>query len=154
MTLRQYFATIDLMYELTYILNPNLSEADVAAQADKTRGFINELGGTIKNERLWEKRRLAYEIKKQGYGFYVTSEFEMEPEKIVELDSKLRIEPQILRHLLLSKEIIKETPRRAPRPKIIKEKPGFPELKSEPETAKEKVKIEEIDKRLEELLEE
>jgi len=142
------------MYELTYILNPNLSEAEVVSQAEKVRGFINALGGVIKNEKIWEKRRLAYPIKKQGFGFYVTSEFEMEPEKVVEIEGKLKLEPQVLRQLLLSKELIKDMPRRAPRPRIIKERPGFPEIKPETEMPKEKVKIEEIDKRLEELLEE
>lgn len=142
------------MYELTYILNPNLSENEVTAEADKVRGFINDQGGAIKNEKIWEKRRLAYEIKKHGYGFYVTTEFELEPEKVIELENRLRLEAQILRHLLLTKELIKEMPRRAPRPKIIKEKLGLPEIKSESETPKENIKIEEIDKRLEELLEE
>lgn len=143
---------IALMYELTYIINPNLSEQEVAAQTNKVRSFINELGGEIKNEKLGEKRRLAYPIKKQGFGFYVTIEFNCEPENIIELDKKIRLEPQVLRHLLLTKEIMKQTPRRYVPPKA-KEKIGMP-FKPQPEAPPEKIKIEEIDKKLEEILEE
>jgi len=95
------------MYELTYIVNPNLSDEQIAAQTNKVRSFINELAGEVKNEKLWEKRRLAYPIKKQGYGFYVTAEFNIEPQNIIELDKKIKLEQNILRHLLITKEKIK-----------------------------------------------
>jgi len=140
------------MYELTYIINPNLSEAEVAAQADKVRGFINDFGGEVKNEKLQEKRRLAYPVKKQGFGFYVTIDFNLAPENVAELDNKIKLEQVVLRHLLITKEIIKETPRKPyvarPKEKIA---PGF--LKSTAPEKQEKIKIEEIDKKLEELLE-
>ncbi len=139
------------MYELTYIINQNLSEHDVAAQTDKVHSFINTLGGEIKNEKLGEKRRLAYPINKQEYGFYVTIEFNCAPENIIELDKKISLEPQVLRHLLLTKEIVKQAPRKYVPPKI-KEKIEA-SYKTQPETP-EKIEIEEIDKKLEELLEE
>ena len=140
------------MYELTYILNSNISDSDVASQAERVRGFINDLGA-IKNEKIWEKRRLAYPIKKQGFGFYVTTEFETEPEKVVEIESRLRLETAILRHLLITKEEVKAAPRPIFRPRP-KEKSAFSEHAPDAEPVKKKVKIEEIDKRLEELLEE
>ena len=141
-----------VMYELTYIINPNLTEGEVTAQTDKVRSFINELGGELKNEKLWEKRRLAYPVKKHGFGFYVTAEFNLGPETIVELDKKIRLEPNVLRHLLITKELIKETPRRIQLPRVPKEKIGLaPKPEGQPE---EKVKIEELDKKLEEILEE
>jgi len=142
---------MDLMYELTYIINPNLSDAEVAAQADKVRSFINELGGEIKTERIMEKRKLAYPVKKQGFGFYVTAEFNLGPENVIELEKKIGLEQSILRHLLLIKKIIKEVPRK-PRSFKPREKPGGIPIKPAPEKM-EKVKIEEIDKKLEEILE-
>lgn len=144
---------MNLMYELTYIVNPNLSKDQVAAQIDKVRSFINELTGEVKNEKLWEKRRLAYPIKKQGFGFYITAEFNIEPQNIIELDKKIKLEQNILRHLLITKEEIKEVHRRIILPKLPREKIGIgrrPEIQA-PE---EKVKIEELDKKLEEILEE
>jgi len=138
------------MYELTYIINSNLPESEVVAQTDRVRGFINQLGGEIKNEKLTEKRKLAYLIKKQGFGFYVTVEFNLEPEKLIELEKHIKLDTDILRYLLVVKEKIKIVPRRLPSPRP---KPtAFP--KAFPETKAEKVKIEEIDKKLEEILEE
>jgi len=140
------------MYELTYVISSNLSEEEVAAQTDKVRSFINELAGEVKNGKIWEKRRLAYPIKKQGYGFYVTVEFNIGPENVIELDKKIKLQPNVLRHLLISKDEIKETRRRMVLPRVAKEKIGLaPKPEGQPE---EKVKIEELDKKLEEILEE
>lgn len=141
------------MYELTYIVNPNLSEQEVAAQIDMVRSFINAKGGEIRNERLDEKRRLAYPIKKQGFGFFVTVEFNLEPEHVEEIEKEIRLEQNVLRHLLIVKDKIVMSSRPASRviktrePKVSAEKPVL-------SAPKEKVKIEEIDKKLEELLEE
>jgi len=141
------------MYELTYIVNPNLSQEEVAAQTDKVRSFINELVGEIKTEKLWEKRRLAYPIKKHGFGFYVTAEFNLLPENIIELDKKIKLEQNVLRHLLITKELIKETRRKPIVPRPQKEKIGIG-ARPETQAPEEKVKIEELDKKLEEILEE
>lgn len=155
MTLRQSSAKIILMYELTYILNPNLSESEAAAQTDKARGFINALGGEIKNESIGEKRRLAYQIKKQNFGFYVTVKFNLEPENVSGLQGQLRLEPSILRHLLIivGEKAALSRKVRPPRPKSL---PGLaPAVKlAGVEAPAEKIKIEEIDKKLEEILEE
>jgi len=136
------------MYELTYIINPNLSETEVATQTDKVRGFINGIGGEIKEEKLGEKRKLAYPIKKQNFGFYVTVQFNLEPDKIAELEKQIRMEQLILRHLLVAKEEAQPTAKPIPFIKPI----ITPKIATEQKP--EKVKIEEIDKKLEELLEE
>lgn len=140
------------MYELTYILNPNLQEQEVAAQADKVRGFINGHGGEIKTEKIDEKRKLAYPIKKQGFGFYVTSEFNLEAEKVEELEKQIRFDTNILRHLLTVKEILPPAKAKIRVPKAKEKEPALAVPKIT--LPKEKVKIEEIDKKLEELLEE
>lgn len=141
------------MYELTYIINPNLSDDEAAKQTDKVRGFINQEGGEIKDEKLNEKRRLAYQIKKQSFGFFVTIIFNIEPEKIAEIEKKVRLEPRILRHLLILKG---ESRREAASRRPIKPRKETIISKTAPETKiekPEKVKIEEIDKKLEEILE-
>jgi len=139
------------MYELTFIINPNLSETDTASQMDKVRGFINQLGGSIENEKSIGKRRLSYPIKKQNFGFYASLEFNLTPENLSELEKQLKLEPQILRYLLILKDKVKAV-RKAFRPIKIKEK-IIPIQKITREIPKEKVKIEEIDKKLEEILE-
>ena len=136
------------MYELIFITDPLTEKIDAEAPA-KVRRFINELGGQIRKEDIWEKRKLAYPIKKHLFGFYVIFEFEMEAEKLDELQKQLRLNDDVLRFLIINKEGIKEE-----RPKIrpLKFKTAAPVRP--PEAKGEKVKIEELDKKLEEILKE
>lgn len=138
------------MYELTYILTPLLEKVDLEAAAQKVRGFIDGLGGEAKKEEISEKKKLAYPIKKQLYGFYAVSKFQLEPEKIEQLEKRLRLENDILRFLIVSQ---KEISARRLKTKITKpKKPAAETIKAEPKAAR--VKIEELDKKLEELLKE
>lgn len=134
------------MYELTYIISPASSEPDINTVAAKVRSFITEqLAGSVKKEYITDKKRLSYPIKKQSGGFYVAVEFSAEPEKMDELKKFLELDNDILRHLLIN---IKEgIP--AKRPTRVK-----PAAAASGETSAKapKVKIEELDKRLEELL--
>lgn len=136
------------MYELIFITDPLTEKIDAESMA-KVRNFITGLGGYVKKENVWEKRKLAYSIKKHLSGFYVVFEFEMEAERIDELQKRLKLDEDILRFLIINKEGIKgERPRVRP----LKPKAAAP---TRPLEAKgEKVKIEELDKKLEEILKE
>lgn len=136
------------MYELTYIINPGNGELDANAAAAKVRSFIVEkLTSEIKKEFIGEKKRLSYPIKKQASGTYVTLEFQAEPEKIDDLKRFLGLNTDILRHLIL---VVDE---RMPAKRPVRVKPSFTAIPASETSAKgEKVKIEELDKKLEELL--
>ena len=135
------------MYELTYIISPMAGEPDINIVAAKVRSFITEqIAGTVKKEYLSEKKRLSYPIKKQSGGFYAVVEFQSDPEKINELKKFMESNSNILRHLTIS---IKEgSP--VKRPARVKPTVTAPSNKVFSKTPK--VKIEELDKRLEELL--
>ncbi len=134
------------MYELTYIVSPLSLDANAAA--GKVRDFIvNNLGGQVKKEYIGEKKKLSYPIKKQAAGSYVIVEFSTEPEKMDDLKKFLDLNTDILRHLLLTQYPSKPTKRPA------RIKPITTALPAEEISHKgEKVKIEELDKKLEELL--
>ena len=141
------------MYELTYIVSPILDEKSVNETVAAVRGFINDLNAQIKKEQVGEKRKLAYPIKKQVFGYYVTVEFDLEPEKTPELENYLRHQSDILRSLLLSLEESKlhPAPQKARIQKALSSAPAKTTARGE---RSEKVKIEELDKKLEEILEE
>ena len=134
------------MYELTYIISPLSIDANAAAT--KVRDFIMQnLGGEVKKEYLGEKKKLSYPIKKQSSGTYVSVEFVAESEKMDDLKKFLDMNADILRHLLLTQKV----GRPAKRPARIK--PATTAIPAEEISAKaEKVGIEELDKKLEELL--
>ena len=58
------------LYESIYILRPDLTDE----QADQSVSEISEAFGRMDLEVLrvepWGKKRLAYTVKKQKYGFY------------------------------------------------------------------------------------
>jgi|SRR3989339_332920 len=138
------------MYELTYIISLLSAEGETSAIAEKVRAQIKELGGEAKKEYISEKKKLAFEIKKQNQGFYATVVFEMEPEKIDELNSFLRSNNDILRHMIINQAELR-TEKVSKKPARIK--PAVSEAvlgETKPKTGK--VKIEELDKKLEELL--
>ncbi|KKT26449.1 MAG: 30S ribosomal protein S6 [Parcubacteria group bacterium GW2011_GWA2_43_9b] len=137
------------MYELTYIINPVSGEIDANAVAAKVRSFIMEqLIGQIKKEYIGEKKRLSYSIKKRNSGIYATVEFTAEPEKIDELTKFLELNNDVLRHLILTADEKAKVKRPA---RIKPMATGIPA--EEISTARtEKVGIEELDRKLEELL--
>lgn len=147
-----------MTYDLTYILSPLLEKTDGEAVIAKIRDFINVLGGKIKNEQPPQKQKFAYPLKKQLYGYYVGAEFEMDSEKIEELQKQLKLNGDILRYLIISQKeqkLKKEKPKiskgsLAPKPRKLALTPEIPKAKPKVE----QVKIEELDKKLEELLKE
>lgn len=135
------------MYELIFITDTLNEKIDFQA-LEKVRGFIAGLEGNIKKEDSWEKRKLAYPVKKRFFGFYTIIQFQMESEKINDLQKQLKMDDDILRYLIIDKTKIKEeAPRlKFARPKAAPQRPA--------EEKDEKIKIEEIDKKLEEILKE
>ena len=138
------------MYELTYIISPISAEINTNAVAAKVRSFITgQLAGEIKKEYISAKKRLSYPIKKQNSGFYAAVEFQAGPEKIEELKKFLELDSDFLRHLIISAK----QGALAKRPARVK--PTAAALPASETGAKAaKVKIEELDKKLEELLKE
>lgn len=138
------------MYELTYIISLLSAEVDTSSVAEKVRAQIKTLGGETKKEYISEKKKLAFQIRKQGFGFYATVVFEMEPEKIDELNIFLRSSNDILRHMIINQAELR-TERVSKKPARIKSTDSESVIGES--TAKTgKVKIEELDKKLEELL--
>jgi len=138
------------MYELTYIINLLSADINTSSVAEKVRAKIKELGGEARKEYVSEKKKLAFQINKQSFGFYATVVFEMEPEKIDELNTFLRSNSDILRHMIINQAEL--------RTEKISKKPARTKLTDKEIVADEvaaktgKVKIEELDKKLEELL--
>ena len=88
-------------YELVLIISPEVMEEALDTAMDNISQFITEKGGTISNVEQWRKRRLAYPIGRFTEGNYVLTQFKLKPHLGKELEAKLRISEEILRHLLI-----------------------------------------------------
>jgi len=58
-------------YELALVLDPSLSDEEVAAMVDEYKAMVTDSGATISREESWGKRKLAYPIMKMTEGRYV-----------------------------------------------------------------------------------
>ena len=144
-------------YELTYLITPELSEENVRAFQEKVIVLIKDEEGILEEVKVPLSRKLAYPIKKTGEPLKYTSaylavlNFQLNPEKISALEKKLKSENQILRYLLLTKRPSRKVEfiaRRIVVPKTeIIEKPKVSE-------EEKKVELKEIEKKLEEILNE
>ena len=87
-------------YELTLILNPDLSTKfdEFQNKFEKTLTDINFKINKIENIG---RRQLAYSILNHNKGHYAILQIEGPPESALELESKLKYDTSVIRHLLL-----------------------------------------------------
>jgi|TARA_B100000315_G_scaffold64545_1_gene58588 small subunit ribosomal protein S6 len=88
-------------YELTVIINPEITEDKLEARINSISQFVSERGGTVSEVQRWGKKRLAYPIKQSLEGIYALARFTLRPASGKELEADLRISEEVLRHLLI-----------------------------------------------------
>ena len=89
-----------LAYELTYILDEKAAaEHGKKKTADLTK-VIASFGGTVTKEEPWGRRELAYPIKRNRSGYYVTLWLDLPANKVKDLESQLRFDEEIIRSLV------------------------------------------------------
>lgn len=86
-------------YELVYIVTPVATDAEVEALQSEIDGHVVALGGTVDNTDLWGRRKLAYQIGDYGEGIYICQLISGPGEMVSELERRLRVRDQVLRHL-------------------------------------------------------
>ena len=90
-------------YELLFVLDPSLDEETKADLIEKVKGVINE-DGEAGEADVWGDRRLAYNINKKNTGYYVVLPFKAEAELPKELDRRLRINENVMRHIIVCQD--------------------------------------------------
>ena len=80
-------------YELTYNIDGLLEESEAKNLKEKISSFILESEGMIiKDLSVFKLVKLGYPIKKSSQAFFFALEFQLAPEKIIEVDKKLKAE--------------------------------------------------------------
>jgi small subunit ribosomal protein S6 len=90
-------------YEVLYIVRPDFDDDKVQDAVKRVNTLIERSGGTTDRTNLWGKRKLAYEVKHQKEGAYVLQDFQLEPDRVPELEAGLKITEEVLRHLIVRK---------------------------------------------------
>ena len=87
------------MYETIFILDSLLTPEEIDKTVDRIKEVIESDNGKVLTIDKWGKRRLAYEIQKKQYGFYVAIEFEAEGNLPLVLQNEYNFNDKILRYL-------------------------------------------------------
>ncbi len=92
-------------YELIYIVHPDVSEEELPGEVTKVNDLITKLGGTTSEVTQWGRKKLAFPIKKSNEGSYVLAKIDLSADKVLELDTSLKMSGSILRHLVINPNI-------------------------------------------------
>jgi small subunit ribosomal protein S6 len=90
-------------YEILYIVRPDLDEEHVNEAVASVNKLIENLGGNPQKTDMWGRRRLAYEVRHLREGHYVLTDFQVEPARVPEMESTLKISDTVFRHLIVRK---------------------------------------------------
>jgi small subunit ribosomal protein S6 len=100
------------LYCTVFVIDIAPGTEDIDQFVDRVKNIINSHGGEIKREDHWGKKRLAYEINKKQYGYYVEIEYEAESTQNIPklLEDDFRLNDRILRYLtyIVSKDELKQ----------------------------------------------
>jgi len=119
-------------YELSYLVSSSIPEEDIKTLQENINSLIQKEEGVL--------LETSHPIKKEGFSL-ISLKFQINSEKILELEKTIRTDSRILRHILLIKHPAKAA-------KKIRRS-----LKASPKsTEKSKVELKEIETRLEEIL--
>ena len=86
-------------YETTYILRPNLEEADRTKTMERITGVIATFEGNIARTDEWGTRKLAYPIRKETRGEYIYMHYEAPAKTILELERVMRLMDPVIKFL-------------------------------------------------------
>lgn len=90
-------------YDLLFILDPAMDEAARNQMIETVKGIINA-DGEAGEADLWGAKKLAYPINKKKDGFYVLIPFKASAELPKELDRRLKISDNCMRHIIVCQD--------------------------------------------------
>ena len=91
-------------YEVLYIVKPTLDNEAREAVLDSIKNIITEAKGEVGEIDVWGSRKLAYPIEKFRDGVYTLVNFKADVEFPKELDRRLKISEDVIRHVIVAQE--------------------------------------------------
>jgi small subunit ribosomal protein S6 len=91
-------------YEILFVIANALDNEQKEATVEVVQSIIESGGGEVTRTDVIGTRRLAYPIEKKTEGFYVLVEFNAPAELPKELDRRLRISDDVVRHIIINKD--------------------------------------------------
>ena len=90
-------------YEVMFVIDPAIEDDKKEATIEAVKGII-AAEGEVGNADVWGMKKLAYPIQKKTEGYYVVIEFKAQPTLPAELDRRLKISDNVIRHIIINKD--------------------------------------------------
>jgi len=87
------------IYELMFILRPDMTEEDQDKLIANLEGQVGTAGGTVKSVERMGKRRLAYLVRKFQDGIYVLMVLEGDGAMVKEVERRLRVTEPVIKFI-------------------------------------------------------
>lgn len=88
-------------YEVMFIVKTAMESEEASKIANGYKKVIGDLKGEVVTFKDMGQRKLAYKIEKQINGFYYVIDFNGTSDVVKELDRRLGLDENILRHLIV-----------------------------------------------------
>ena len=131
-------------YEAVIVLNPNLSSKVDNFKKDFEKLLKDNSFSIVKTEDIG-RRQLAYSIANHNKGHYILFNLEGDPSKLLEIETKIKYNESIIRHLFLvvkehngeDSSLFVESKNKKPEPSEVEK--DKEDVKKNPEPVKEDV---------------
>ena len=126
-------------YEAVIILNPNLSSKVDEFKKDFEKLLADNSFKIVKTEDVG-RRQLAYSIANHNKGHYLLFNLEGDPSKLLEIETKIKYNESIIRHLFLvvkehsgeDSSLFIESKNKKPEPVEVEEKKVVEKVETKP----------------------
>ncbi len=115
-------------YETFVIIDPDIAQEQREPVLERVRELIDQQDGLLVFEDVWGERKLAYEIKKKGRGYYIRFDYCGLAPLVNEIERFFRIDDRALKYMtvVLDKDVDLEK---------VKEEKAAAESQRQPEPA-------------------
>jgi small subunit ribosomal protein S6 len=87
-------------YEVVVLLNPEMTEDEIAEAVKGVDGMVEEHGGEVTEHENWGLKKFAFPVENFNEGNYVLTRFSLEPSSAGELSRNFKASESILRFLM------------------------------------------------------
>lgn len=88
-------------YQSVLILKPDLDEAQVDEASEKIGELIQKFGGKTHKVDKWGKKRLAYRVRKNKFGYYLNIYHSCDPAQLPDLEKSLQLYDLVIKYLII-----------------------------------------------------
>jgi small subunit ribosomal protein S6 len=108
-------------YEVVIVVAPTGGEDGFTSTVERVGEFIKNEGGEVTKVDPWGMRKLAYPINRHMEGFYAVTEFKIEPTSVRAIEDNIGRAEEILRHLVVRQDEIREIPEKAEKAETVEQ---------------------------------